>query len=190
MASTIAWSRNSSSPAQIVGTTNGAGAGDAGEGTVVRERAVLDAVDAGLDRVEDALQCVGVRGDGLEAGVGHLHGGPQLVEPVLDGPGVLGLRREHRARRHHLDQIGAVRELAADGPPHLVRAIGHLVHAGVVRDRGRGDGEEAAGEEEPWPGDLARVDGLPDGHLDVVPAADVPGRGDARGQRPLCRPPR
>ena len=103
------------------GHDEGAGAGDAGEGVVVREGAVLDAVDARLDRVEDALERVGVRGDGLEAGVGHLHGGPQLVEPVLDGPGVLGLRREHRARRHHLDEVGAVRELAADRPPHLVR---------------------------------------------------------------------
>ena len=59
-------------------------------------------------------------------------------------------------------------------------AVGHLVHAGVVLDRGRGDRQEPAGEEQPRPGDLAGVDGLADGHLDVVPAADVPGRGDAR----------
>ena len=169
------------------GHDEGAGAGDAGQGVVVRERAVLDAVDARLDRVEDALERVGVRGDGLEAVVGHLHGSPQLVEPVLDGPGVLGLRREHGAGRHHLDEVGAVRELAPDRPPHLVRPIGHLVHPRVVRDRGGGDGQEAAREEEPRPGDLSAVDGLPDGHLDVVPAADVPGRGDARGQGPPCR---
>ena len=185
IASTIPRSRNSSSPAQIVGTTNVPARAMQPQRVVVGERAVLDAVDPGLDRVDDALAGMGVGGHGLEVVVGHLDGGPELVERELDGAGVLGLRRQHRARGHHLDEVGALGELAAHRPPHGVGAVGHLVHARVVAHRGRRDREQPAGQEQPRPGDLARVDRVPHGHLHVVPSADVPGGGDARGERPL-----
>ncbi len=96
-----------------------------------------------------------------------------------------------RAGRHHLDQVGAVGELAAGGAPHRVGAVGDLVHAGVVADRRGRDREQLAGEEHPRPGDLARPDRVAHGHLDVVPAADVAHGRDARpspcgARRPPC----
>ena len=187
MASTTSSSRKSSSPAQIVGTTNVPRSGDAPQGVVVGERAVLDAVDAGLDRVQDALQGVSVRSDGLEVVVGDLDRGPQLVERVLDGSGVLGLRRQHRAGGHDLDDVGAVGQLAAHRAAHGVWPVGHLVHAGVVPTVAVVIESSRPARNSRGPGTWPAVDGVPHGHLDVVPAADVAHGRDARGQRPLRR---
>ena len=187
MASSTGWSRTSSSPAQMVGTTNVPAAASRAEHGVVGERAVLDAVHPGLDRVLDPTQRMGVRGDGREVVVRDLDRGPQLVERVLDGPRVLPLRRQHRPGGHDLDHVGAPGELPADGFPHGIGAVRHLVHPRVVRHGGRGDREQPAGQEQAGAGHQTALDGLPHRHLHVVPTADVPHGRDARIERPLGR---
>ena len=75
---------------------------------VVGERAVLDAVDSSVDGVVDTAQRVAVGSDVLVVVARDLDCGLQLLQGELDGARVFGLRRQHRPRRHHLDQVGTV----------------------------------------------------------------------------------
>ena len=186
MLATTSGSRKSSAPAQIVGTERGAAFGHQLQHGVVGERAVLDAVSTGLDRVLDAAQRVTVSSDVLVVVMGDLDRRPQLVECELDGSRVLGLRRQQRTGGHDLDQVGAVGELPAHGGAHRVRSVGDVVHARVVTDRLGGDREQLAGEEHPWSGNLPGPHRVTHGHLDVVPAADVAHGRDARHHGAAC----
>ena len=166
---------------------HGAGRRHLAQRVVVGERAVLDAVDPGVDRVVDATPGVAVRGDVLEVVVRDLDRGAQLVEGELDGARVLGLRRQHRPGRHHLDEVGPSGQLTPRGGPHGVGAVGHLVHPRVVVDRRGGDRQQPACEEHPRAASQALADRVAHRHLHVVPAADVAHGRDAGAQRPLGR---
>ena len=95
------------------------------------------------------------------------------------------LRREHRAGGHHLHQVGAAAELPAGCGAHGVGPVGDLVHAGVVVGRRRGDRQQLAREEHARAAQRTGADGVAHVHLDVVPPADVAHRGDAGQHGPL-----
>ena len=90
---------------------------------VARERAVLDAVDAGADARADAGVAVRVRGD-LDAGaVRFVDDRLELLVGVLlraREPAV----RHHAARRRDLDDARAVLDLVAHRLAHLGHAVG------------------------------------------------------------------
>ena len=176
---------------QLAGADGGhqhrAALGHASQHGVVRERAVLDRVDARLDGVLDAAEGVAVRRDVLVVVVRDLDRCAQLVERELDRPRVLRLRREHRAGGHHLHEVGAVRELPTGRGAHGVGPVGDVVHARVVVGRRRGDREQLAREEQARAAQRTGADGVADVHLDVVPPADVADRGDAGPDGPLGR---
>ena len=152
IASTSPRSWNSSSPAQIVGTTN-VPARAIRRNASRRRRCSARCCRRRLHGVHDALAAWACAATGLKLSCATFDGGAELLEAVLDGAGVLGLRRQHRPRGHHLDDVSAVGELATHGPPHGVGAVGHLVHAGVVVHRRGRHREQPACQEQPRPGD-------------------------------------
>src|SRR4029450_8966147 len=119
--------------AQAVGQV-GVGHGDAPprdnepQGVLAGQRAVLDAVDAGLDGGPDAVVAVGV-GCHPEAGpMGLVDDDPQLLVGVLLGPRRAGVGHDP-ARSADLDQLGAVLDPVAHGLAHLAEAVGDaLLH--------------------------------------------------------------
>ena len=82
---------------------------------------MLDGADAGADRVLDAVGALGVghHEDARGRGLGHQH--LQLVGPEVGMTRIVA-RREHAARRGHLDDVGAGPDELAHLEPHLVRA--------------------------------------------------------------------
>jgi hypothetical protein len=146
-------------------------------GRLVEVAGVQDQVDAGLGGEAGRLGAAAVRdGRGVE-GVGRLGDGSQLVgRPHRQFTSAVG----ERAGDVDLDPVGAVLDLLAGGPHHLV-AVAHDL--GVARSTGVGDeapGRPAGGgEERVQPGRHARaldqpgLDGIAQGRTDVVDAVGV-----------------
>ena len=134
---TTSMSRNSSSPAQIVGTS---------------AVPALPSASAPRRRRRCRARCCRHRPRPRSRGPGSAWqwaatclwlswaistAASQLLERVLDRSRVLRLRRQHRPGGHDLDQVGAVGELATSRGADGVGAIGDLVHARVVVGRSR-----------------------------------------------------
>ena len=151
-------------------------------GALVEVHAVLDRVDALLDRDLGARHALAVRGDAVAHAVRLLDEDAHLLARQLRGVGILELDRA-RAGRHDLDEVGAVAHLLAHRLADLVGAVGLAVHAGeeaAARAGGRDDpaaGEHARAVEGAVAHRLARLD------EQVVVAADVAERRDAHAQQ-------
>ena len=111
--------------------------------------------------------------------------------------------RHHAAGGAALDELGAVRDLVADGLADLADAVGDALldghphdagseaalRAGVEVPAGRADG--VAGGDDPRPLDPAGRDGVGEGDVDEVAAGldeqpEVPHRREAGGEGPLA----
>ena len=97
--------------------------------------------------------------------------------------------REHRARAggHELDEVGAAAKLLADGPAHVVGAVGLAVHGGEDRAARRGRGDDPPARQDPRPLDDPEPDRLAQRDRLVVVAADV---ANAWSLRPRAAPAR
>jgi sugar phosphate isomerase/epimerase len=162
------------------------------DGHGVEPVAVVDDVDAGIERHVDGLAVGDVAAHQHAALVGRLNAGRDLLG------GHLGLlARCHRAvaaRDEHLDDLGALLDLLAHGAAEAVRAVGAVdgaagadvpvpgeaLVAGVPR---RAD-VPAAGHEA-GPGEEALGDGGLHGRVDGKGRARADGAGEAAAQQQL-----
>ena len=190
IASTIACSRNSSSPAQIVGTTNV-------PARAIRRNASSSANVQCSMLSTPASTALTMPWQAWAWAATGLKLSWATSTAARSSSSVYWIARESSLSDDSIAPVAITLitsaprgELAAHRPSHFVDAVGDLVHAGVVVDRGGRDREQPAGQEQPRPGDLARVDRIADRHLDVVPPADVACGRDPRVQRALrggCR---
>ena len=166
---------------------------------VVDQEAVLDAVDAGRDRMLDRVGAVRVRGDAQPAPVCLVDDRAQLLVRI-----VLRARwsrqRHHPARAADLDQLGAVFDLVTHRLADLVDSVGDAFfdrqlqhvrceggeHGRIQMPAGRRDG--VSGRHHPGPVDPARVDGLAQRDIQQIAAGldeqpEVAHRGESGAQR-------
>jgi len=126
----------------------------------------------------------------LEIVARDFDGGFQFLYRELDGASIFVLRRQHRTRGHHLDEVGAAGKLASGCGTDLIGSVRHLVHARIVLDPASGDRQQPSGKEHARSNTPAELDGLAHRHLDIVPAAAIADRRGAAQESPfggLCR---
>ena len=151
-------------------------------GSLVEVHAVLDRVDALLDRDLGAGHALAVRRDAVAHAMRLLDQHAHLLARQLGGIGILELDRAG-AGRHHLDEVGAVADLLAHGLADLVGAVGLAVHAGEEAPAGAGGRDDAAAGQHPRPGEGAVAHRLARLDEQIVVAADVAERRDAHAQQ-------
>ncbi|KAG0772728.1 hypothetical protein G6F22_015489 [Rhizopus arrhizus] len=163
------------------------------QAVVVHEDAVLDGIDAGAHRVQDALGALRVAGRAFAKALGLVHARLHFVEAVV---------RIHRADagrhdaagRHDLHQVAAGVHLFAHRLDHVFTAVGDAADAVAVAAR---HADDAAGRLDGGAGEHAARDGVAHAEFQIVLAAAVAQRRDAaaqaglrilqRGQRDLGR---
>jgi hypothetical protein len=89
---------------------------------VVDQGGMLDGIDAGIQRVLDALRAVRVRGDAPAGLVRLEHGDAHLLDRELGCSGRIAAR-EYAAARSHLDEVDPVLDLRAHDVAHLVDSV-------------------------------------------------------------------
>jgi hypothetical protein len=143
------------------------------------ERAMLERGDSGLNRPADALDAVGMGRDRLVDSSRLFDDHRQLRLRELGVPGGRTGRHEP-ARRHDLDQVGAVLVVGADHAPQFVVAVGFTAHEPAVP---AGHRDRAGGHHHPRAAGQAGGYGITHDHVEVGPRAEVAGRGHAHAEQ-------
>ena len=157
----------------------------------VHERGVLDGVEAGPERVLDALVGAAVAGDLAVVVVRLVDDGRHLVEGHAERVVVGTVGRGGVAGRVGLDPLDAVLDELADRGAALDRAVdqqdqtfhAELQMVGVPVHQAAGAADLAAVGGQPWPGEEVFLDRLLEPDVDVVQAPAAPRRGVAALQR-------
>ena len=153
--------------------------------------AVFDGIDAELDGVIDRLISVGVGGDLHAQGMGCVDHGLDLVIGHELQLRVIADRHD-AARRHDLDQVGALATQATDRAARRLRAVDQIVGPAGVGKFGiqavqgvavaAGRAERRARHPHARSGRQACVDGVLECDDNAGRAADIANRGEARQQ--------
>ena len=101
----------------------------------IRQLAVLDRVDAGIDSSRIFLEALGMGRDRRDQAVRLGDDRRELVRRQLRRLNVL-VRNGERPGDHRLDEIGAIPDLLADGGPHLVGTLASRYMPGKSRAPG------------------------------------------------------
>ncbi|CUJ99585.1 Uncharacterised protein [Achromobacter ruhlandii] len=147
----------------------------------VHEDAVLDRVDAGAHRVQDALRALRMAGGALAKALGFVHARLHFVEAVVR------IHRAHARRHdaaggHDLDQVATGVDLLAHGLDHLFASVGDTADAVAVAPR---HADDAARGLDGRAREHAARDGVAHAELQVVLAAAIAQRREAAAQRGL-----
>ena len=170
----------------------GAGAAVEHEALIVGEGAVLDRIDAGLERRIDAVDAMGVGGDAAAEGVSGLDDGAHLVRHHLPVEAARYVRKD-AAGGGELDHLGAGRNLLAHRPAAIVGAVagvgralagdlGEVAVEAVDAAMAAGDRDAAAGRDDGRAGELAGIDRVAQRGDGARLAAEVADRGEAGEQ--------
>ena len=145
---------------------------------VVHQRGVLDGVDAGADRIPDALGTMGMGGDLTSRGVRCFGSHLQFFVCVLRSARLIAFG-EHSPRGEDFDDINSVFRSSTDDVLNLVGAVGDLevTLRGEHGDAGlrgvvvqvavsAGDGDAGAGGDDARSGDELLVDAVAQIHCE------------------------
>src|SRR5580698_4846041 len=156
---------------------------------VIDEAAVLDGIDAGVDRVLDRLRTVRVRGDFAAEFVSFFDDRTQFFERVLRRAGLIAFA-QYSAGCADLDNIGAVlhgfAHFRARGPGSVgdaFSAVMKLIGEEIVVAMSAGDSERRSGDQHARAFDQAFVDSVAHGDVGVAARADVSNRRETGVQR-------
>ena len=151
-------------------------------GPLVEIDAVLDRVDPLEDRELGAGEPLRVRGGPVALAMRLLDERRDLLPRHLGRIGILQLDAA-RARRHHLDEVGAAAQLLADRAAHVVGTVGLTVHPGEPPPAGRRGGDDRAAGQQTRSAERAVAHRLACLEHDVVVGTDVADGRDPAAQR-------